>query len=142
MRQFRCRRRDRSTVDRKTSHEPRIPAQRGKAMNTARSPEHFRRGAPSSARPASAGAAVRRAARALASAALFERHEGTADHSDDVADLSAALADELGIIGEEREELLAAAELHDVGKLAISSSILEKAGPLDDAEWEQMRQHT
>ena len=35
-----------------------------------------------------------------------------------------------------------AAELHDVGKMAIPDAILDKPGPLDDAEWEFIRRHT
>jgi two-component system, cell cycle response regulator len=35
-----------------------------------------------------------------------------------------------------------AAELHDVGKMAIPDAILEKTGPLDEAEWSFMRRHT
>jgi len=35
-----------------------------------------------------------------------------------------------------------AAELHDVGKVAIPDAILNKAGPLDEAEWSFMRRHT
>ena len=36
----------------------------------------------------------------------------------------------------------AAAELHDVGKLALPEAILAKPGPLDDEEWELVREHT
>ena len=32
--------------------------------------------------------------------------------------------------------------LHDVGKLAVPERILNKPGPLDDAEWEVMRTHS
>ena len=35
-----------------------------------------------------------------------------------------------------------AAELHDVGKIAIPDAILGKTGPLDETEWAFMRQHT
>jgi HD-GYP domain-containing protein (c-di-GMP phosphodiesterase class II) len=35
-----------------------------------------------------------------------------------------------------------AAELHDVGKLAIPDAILDKPGPLDEHEWGFMRRHT
>ena len=35
-----------------------------------------------------------------------------------------------------------AAELHDVGKMAVPDAILDKPGPLDEAEWGFMRQHT
>jgi two-component system cell cycle response regulator len=41
-----------------------------------------------------------------------------------------------------REQLRLAAELHDVGKLAIPDTVLRKRGPLDEAEWEFIRQHT
>ena len=35
-----------------------------------------------------------------------------------------------------------AAELHDVGKIAMPDAILDKAGPLGEAEWRFMRRHT
>ena len=35
-----------------------------------------------------------------------------------------------------------AAELHDVGKMAIPDAILDKPGPLDEDEWSFMRRHT
>jgi two-component system, cell cycle response regulator len=49
---------------------------------------------------------------------------------------------ELGMSGEELDDLARAAELHDVGKMAIPDAILEKSGPLDEAEWTFMRRHT
>ena len=41
-----------------------------------------------------------------------------------------------------RDILRMAAMLHDVGKIAISDLILKKPGPLDEAEFEIMKQHT
>src|SRR3954447_9889867 len=59
-----------------------------------------------------------------------------------VAVLAGAVARRLGLDRGQVEEVRIAAELHDVGKVAIPDAILEKAGPLDDTEWEFMRRHT
>jgi HD-GYP domain-containing protein (c-di-GMP phosphodiesterase class II) len=40
------------------------------------------------------------------------------------------------------DELARAAELHDVGKVAIPDEILAKPGPLDETEWNFVRRHT
>ena len=63
-------------------------------------------------------------------------------HSDEVAQLAAAVARRLGISGEGLDEVVRAAELHDVGKVGIPDAILNKPGPLNADEWEFMRQHT
>src|SRR5262249_38087358 len=42
----------------------------------------------------------------------------------------------------ELEELRLAAELHDVGKLAVPDEILRKAGPLTEEEWAFVERHT
>ena len=47
-----------------------------------------------------------------------------------------------GLAREELDEIARAAELHDIGKIAIPDAILDKPGPLDDGEWAFMRQHT
>jgi diguanylate cyclase (GGDEF)-like protein len=62
-------------------------------------------------------------------------------HAADVARLSDAVADRLGLGIAERSLVRRTAEFHDVGKLAISRAVLDKAGPLDDAEWELIRAH-
>jgi diguanylate cyclase (GGDEF)-like protein/PAS domain S-box-containing protein len=74
--------------------------------------------------------------------ALQERNPGLGAHLDDVTDLCEAVGRELGLSDEQMTPLLQAAALHDVGKVAIPDAILEKPGPLDDAEWEFMRNHT
>ena len=48
----------------------------------------------------------------------------------------------LSLLSEELDEVVRAAELHDVGKMAIPDEILHKPGPLTDAEWSFVRQHT
>jgi HD-GYP domain-containing protein (c-di-GMP phosphodiesterase class II) len=40
------------------------------------------------------------------------------------------------------EEVARAAELHDVGKVAVPDAILDKPGPLEEDEWAFVRQHT
>lgn len=74
--------------------------------------------------------------------ALRERQPGLAVHSTDVADLAIAVAVELEMSAEQRDEVARAAELHDTGKVAIPDAILNKPGPLDDKEWAFMRRHT
>jgi HD-GYP domain-containing protein (c-di-GMP phosphodiesterase class II) len=73
--------------------------------------------------------------------AMRECGEGLDSHVLDVADLADALAEAMEMPLSEREHVRHAAALHDVGKLAIPDSILDKPGPLDDAEWEFMRRH-
>jgi diguanylate cyclase (GGDEF)-like protein len=63
-------------------------------------------------------------------------------HANEVAELAIAVARRLGMTTEEIDEVARAAELHDVGKVGIPDAILDKSGPLDDGEWEFMRQHT
>jgi diguanylate cyclase (GGDEF)-like protein len=74
--------------------------------------------------------------------ALEEREPELRDHIADVADLARGVAEQLGLEGEELEEIVRAGELHDVGKVAVPDSILRKPGPLTDIEWGTMRQHT
>ncbi len=73
---------------------------------------------------------------------LSERTPGLHDHVTGVGALAAAIGTELGLTPEQLDELMRAAELHDVGKLAIPDEILDKPGRLNDAEWEFMRQHS
>jgi two-component system cell cycle response regulator len=61
---------------------------------------------------------------------------------DEVATLAQQVGRRLGLSRAQLDELIRAAELHDVGKVAVPSSILRKAGPLDDSEWSFVRQHT
>jgi two-component system, cell cycle response regulator len=71
-----------------------------------------------------------------------ERAPGLLDHVSGVTKLAADVATDLGLDSEQIDETMRAAELHDVGKLAIPDAILNKPGPLDRDEWEFMRQHS
>ncbi len=65
----------------------------------------------------------------------------TAGHSARVAELTGRIGGKLGVEQARTRWLQRAAFLHDVGKLGVSSSILEKPAQLDDAEWVTMRDH-
>jgi HD-GYP domain-containing protein (c-di-GMP phosphodiesterase class II) len=66
----------------------------------------------------------------------------TGSHSRGVVELALAVSDRLGLTSEQRRNVEFAALLHDVGKIAVPNEIINKKGPLDDAEWEIVRQHT
>jgi HD-GYP domain-containing protein (c-di-GMP phosphodiesterase class II) len=68
--------------------------------------------------------------------------EYTGSHSRDVVDLVVSVADKLGLEPRERQRAEFVALLHDVGKVKIPAEIINKAGPLDDAEWALMKTHT
>jgi hypothetical protein len=66
----------------------------------------------------------------------------TGSHSRGVVELSMAVSDRLGLEFDQRRNVEFAALLHDVGKISVPNEIINKPGPLDDAEWEVMRRHT
>lgn len=65
----------------------------------------------------------------------------TAAHTWRVVLYTRALAEEAGIDHDTIARLTSAAALHDIGKLDIPESILQKPGKLDDAEFEIMKRH-
>ncbi|MGB2710149.1 MAG: diguanylate cyclase [Conexibacter sp.] len=73
---------------------------------------------------------------------LREREPELHQHLRGVAALAVAVGRRLELSAEQLDELARAAELHDIGKLAIPDELLHKPGPLDEDEWELMRQHT
>jgi len=74
-------------------------------------------------------------------AVLAEHAPAVASDGRIVSELACAVADRLGLAGREREALQHAATLHDLGKMAIPESILEKSGPLGESEWTLIREH-
>jgi diguanylate cyclase (GGDEF)-like protein len=73
---------------------------------------------------------------------LAEREPELRAHVADVASLAVRVGDRFGLAADELEELRLAAELHDVGKLAIPDIVLQKTEPLDAAEWGFIHSHT
>jgi len=65
----------------------------------------------------------------------------TSGHSERVALYTDMIAESLGLSGERRRWLKRGALLHDVGKLGVSNSVLDKAGKLDAEEWEAVKKH-
>jgi putative nucleotidyltransferase with HDIG domain len=65
----------------------------------------------------------------------------TRGHSERVAELSVHVAEELGVPYDERRLTRYAALLHDVGKIGVPLCIINKPGPLDDEEFEAIKQH-
>jgi diguanylate cyclase (GGDEF)-like protein/putative nucleotidyltransferase with HDIG domain len=73
--------------------------------------------------------------------ALQERDRYTGDHSESVVDVAGRVAEGLAVAPAELERIRTAALLHDIGKVGVPDEILHKPGPLDDREWEVMREH-
>jgi diguanylate cyclase (GGDEF)-like protein len=73
---------------------------------------------------------------------LRERQPELHEHLNQVADLARATGRRLGLMREALDEVARAAELHDIGKMAVPDAILDKPGPLDEDEWAFMRRHT
>jgi two-component system, cell cycle response regulator len=90
----------------------------------------------------SARPSERRQATDVLMRALAERNRALGDHLHGVAELAAGVGGMLGLDGEPLDNLRRAAELHDVGKMAIPDAILDKPGPLDETEWAFVRRHT
>jgi two-component system cell cycle response regulator len=74
--------------------------------------------------------------------ALTEREPELLPHLEGVAALAVKTGRMLGLRRDELQELSKAAQLHDLGKLAVPDEILHKRGPLDEREWEFIHQHT
>lgn len=73
--------------------------------------------------------------------ALAARDNYTGSHSETVVELATGVAGRLGLSGHEVVAVRQVGLLHDIGKIGIPDSILQKPGTLDAAEWKLMRQH-
>lgn len=73
--------------------------------------------------------------------ALDLRDRETEGHTQRVTEITIKVAKQLGFNEEELSHIKRGALLHDMGKIAIPDEILQKPGPLNETEWERMRQH-
>ena len=74
--------------------------------------------------------------------ALEAKDAYTRGHSMRVANYSIAIARALGLDADLVDTIALGAELHDVGKIGVSESVLHKAGSLSDAEYRHIMEHT
>jgi heme exporter protein D len=65
----------------------------------------------------------------------------TARHTERVAKYACYIGEELGLRGSRLVDLRNAAVMHDIGKLAVSASLLNKPGKLTEAEYADIRRH-
>jgi HD-GYP domain-containing protein (c-di-GMP phosphodiesterase class II) len=73
---------------------------------------------------------------------LEEQDEYTGRHTQDVVALAVRTCEALGTGEDVRREAELGAMLHDIGKIAIPTAILNKPGRLDADEWQVMQTHT
>ncbi len=74
--------------------------------------------------------------------ALEEHHPTLGEHVHDVGLLAEVVAVELGLEGHSLQHVRQAAELHDIGKVAVPRSVLDKPGRLTEDEWDFIARHT
>lgn len=72
---------------------------------------------------------------------LHQKNPRAESHSHRVSEICKKIAIKLGLTELEINKVKYAGLLHDIGKIAISESILNKEGNLSDEEWKQMVRH-
>jgi diguanylate cyclase (GGDEF)-like protein/putative nucleotidyltransferase with HDIG domain len=73
--------------------------------------------------------------------AVDAKDQFTEGHSQKVSGYAVLIAEAIGLKSQEIEEIRLGSILHDVGKVGITESILNKSGPLNPEEWETMKRH-
>jgi putative nucleotidyltransferase with HDIG domain len=73
--------------------------------------------------------------------AIEAKDDYTGGHCDRLIDFALEMARELGLMADETDHLKYAAALHDIGKIGISETILNKPARLTPAEYEVMKNH-
>lgn len=73
--------------------------------------------------------------------ALDAKDSYTAGHSERVSDMALQVCRLLNLNDHLTEKIHIAAHLHDIGKIGVPDAVLNKAGKLDDEEWQAMKKH-
>lgn len=73
---------------------------------------------------------------------LSRKDAYTAEHSKDVAKYALVIAEKLGLSKKSKRILNKAGFLHDIGKIGISESILNKEGKLTPEEYDEIKKHS
>jgi diguanylate cyclase (GGDEF)-like protein/putative nucleotidyltransferase with HDIG domain len=73
--------------------------------------------------------------------AVDAKDQFTQGHSHKVSSYAVLIAEAIGLDSQEVEEVRLGGMLHDVGKVGVVESILNKNGPLNPDEWEAMKRH-
>lgn len=72
---------------------------------------------------------------------LMEKNFETEEHAERMKNLVIEFSKIIDLSRYEVDQLVLLTSLHDIGKIAISESILSKPGPLNDEEWEEVKKH-
>lgn len=72
---------------------------------------------------------------------LFQKSDETHDHAERLKLNTRRIAMELGLMQNDMDDLELLSLLHDVGKIAVSDSILQKREKLSEEEWHEMKRH-
>ena len=91
--------------------------------------------------PSTAGASAKQASELLLTV-LREHEPGLVDHVASVGRRARAIAIQMGCPMRDITMISRAAELHDVGKIAIPLTVLRKRSPFNADEWRTMQEHT
>lgn len=93
-------------------------------------------------KPGESGSAPTSASFALLARMAALRDERTGKHTRRVGHYAAAIGHEVALTDRQQEQLIEAAQLHDLGNVGVPDTVLNKAGPLSAEERRQMECHT
>jgi diguanylate cyclase (GGDEF)-like protein len=91
--------------------------------------------------PVDGGSLPLRAVSSALARAVDAKDSTTRSHCDTVANTCVLIANELNLEPQQIAKLRVAGLLHDVGKIGVPDTVLNKPGPLTEEEWEVMRTH-